>query len=102
MRRWMGRDYVMIFGDESPDNSARDVLMGPLIPYFLIKLSLSRRCTHRPSVIYLIVNKILSLSLSLSESLSAIYDKLEQRVNKISGEELRVRGIIVCYVLELR
>jgi hypothetical protein len=30
----------------------------------------SRRCTYRPSVIYLIVNKLLSLSLSLSLSLT--------------------------------
>jgi hypothetical protein len=29
-------------------------------------VTLKRRCTYRPSVIYLIVNKLLSLSLSLS------------------------------------
>ncbi len=32
-------------------------------------VTLKRRCTYRPSVIYLIVNKLLSLSLSLSLSL---------------------------------
>ena len=31
-------------------------------------VTLKRRCAHRPSVIYLIVNKVLSLSLSLSLS----------------------------------
>jgi hypothetical protein len=28
-------------------------------------VTLKRRCTYRPSVIYLVVNKLLSLSLSL-------------------------------------
>ena len=33
-------------------------------------VTLKRRCTYQPSVIYLIVNKLLYLSLSLSLSLS--------------------------------
>jgi hypothetical protein len=37
---------------------------GPRVPSGGV--TLKRRCTYRPSVIYLIVNKILSLSLSLS------------------------------------
>jgi len=39
---------------------------GPRVPRGGV--TLKRRCTHRPSVIYLIVNKLLSLSLSLSLS----------------------------------
>jgi len=38
---------------------------GPRVPS---GVTLKRRCTYRPSVIYLIVNKLLSLSLSLSLS----------------------------------
>ena len=37
---------------------------GPRVPSGGV--TLKRRCTYRPSVIYLIVNKLLSLSLSLS------------------------------------
>ena len=37
---------------------------GPRVPSGCV--TLKRRCTYRPSVIYLIVNKLLSLSLSLS------------------------------------
>ena len=40
---------------------------GPLVPSGGV--TLKRLCTYRPSVIYLIVNKLLSLSLSLSRSL---------------------------------
>jgi len=41
---------------------------GPRVPSGGV--TLKRRCTYRPSVIYLIVNKLLSLSLSLYLSLS--------------------------------
>ena len=41
---------------------------GPRVPSGGV--TLKRRCTYRPSVIYLIVNKLLSLFLSLSLSLS--------------------------------
>ena len=41
---------------------------GPRVPSGGV--TLKRRCTYRPSVIYLIVNKLLSLSLSLSLALS--------------------------------
>jgi len=45
---------------------------GPRVPRGGV--TLKRRCTHRPSVIYLIVNKLLSLSLlSLSLSLSIFF-----------------------------
>ena len=40
---------------------------GPRVPSGGV--TLKRRCTYRPSVIYLIVNKLLSLSLSISLSL---------------------------------
>jgi len=41
---------------------------GPRVPSGAV--TLKRRCTYLPSVIYLIVNKLLSLSLSLPLSLS--------------------------------
>ncbi len=40
------------------------------ISLFSLGVTLKRRCTNRPSVIYLIVNKLLSLSLSLCLALS--------------------------------
>jgi hypothetical protein len=43
---------------------------GPRVPSGGV--TLKRRCTYRPSVIYLIVNKLFSLSLSLALSLSVI------------------------------
>ena len=42
--------------------------VGPRVPSGGV--TLKRRCTYRPSVIYLIVNKLLSLSLSLKDSLA--------------------------------
>ena len=44
-----------------------DANAGPRAPSFGV--TLKRRCTYRPSVIYLIVNKLLSLSPSLPPSL---------------------------------
>jgi hypothetical protein len=46
--------------------STRRQCCGPRVPSGGV--TLKRRCTYRPSVIYLIVNKLLSLSLSLSPS----------------------------------
>ena len=46
---------------------------GPRVPSGGV--TLKRRCTYRPSVIYLIVNKLLSLSLSLN---------LEEQIEAIS------------------
>ena len=49
-----------------------DANAGPRVPSGGV--TLKRRCTYRPSVIYLIVNKLLSLSLSLS-TLSLLQEK---------------------------
>ena len=47
-------------------------------------VTLKRRCTYRPSVIYLIVNKLLSLSLYLSLSLSlSLSSSTQARANEL-------------------
>ena len=53
---------------------------GPRVPSGGV--TLKRRCTYRPSVIYLIVNKLLSLSLSLSLTLLRKMKRIDSLIMK--------------------
>ena len=54
-------------------------------------VTLKRRCTYRPSVIYLIVNKLLSLSLSTPEMVADFMTKQTQRLTHEHHLPTRVR-----------
>jgi len=65
---------------------------GPRVPSGGV--TLKRRCTYRPSVIYLIANKLLSLSLSLLERET---DKQKDRETEREGERgEREKDVCVC------
>ena len=66
---------------------------GPRVP--IGGVTLKRRCTYQPSVIYLIVNKLLSLSLSLSYSLCATPALVNSLLNSLVSSLLAV-DVCVC------
>ena len=71
-RQWFGPSCVLLKRVPQGRTESGGIVLaanvGPRVPRGGV--TLKRRCTHRPSVIYLIVNKLLSLSLSLSLSRS--------------------------------